>query len=136
MKVLAAPIFFALLAASPAPRVEVATGDWSQLPKLEVAGLDHLSTAIMSKVYAIGRAQKCRLPGQSGNRIDLSISFAAQFSSDGHLIRLLLPELNCPDAESWIGGTLVKSIEAGDFRRAGNSTEGWYRGDLSFSYEG
>lgn len=135
-RVFAAPLFLALIAASPPPTVEVATGDWSQLPKLEPVSYDHLSAAIMTKLYEIGREHRCRLPGQSGSHIDMSISFAAQFSPDGELKRLLVPALNCPEAESWIGGTLVKSLKGGDFRRPVSNPEGWYRGDLSFYYEG
>ena len=136
-RIFAAPLLAVLAAASPAqPTVEVATGDWSQLPQLEPVSYDHLSSAIMSKVYQIGREHKCKLPGQSANRIDLSISFAAQFDSNGQLKRLLVPQLNCPEAESWIGGTLVKSLQGGDFRRPVANPEGWYRGDFSFYYEG
>ena len=91
----------------------------------------------MSKVYEIGRQNKCQLPGQYANHIDLSISFAAQFGTDGKLVRLLLPQLNCPEAESWLGGTLVQSIQHGDFHPgAVPNPEGWYRGDFSFYYEG
>jgi hypothetical protein len=138
-RIFAAPLLLALAAASPAPpTVQVATGDWSQLPPLERIGYAHLSSAIMTKLYEIGRQHRCRLPGQSGNHIDMSISFAAQFSPQGKLVHLLLPELNCPEAESWLGGTILKSIEQGDYRPAvqNPSPEGWYRGDFNFYYEG
>jgi len=137
-KAVAAPLIFILAAAAPpTPTVQVATGDWSKLPALEHGDYNHLSTAIMSKVYEIGRQHKCQLPGQYANHIDLSISFAAQFGTDGKLVRLLLPELNCPEAESWLGGTLVQSIQHGDFRPGATpNPEGWYRGDFSFYYEG
>lgn len=138
MRFLAASLFLGLAAASPpAPTVQVATGDWSGLPALDRVGYDHLSSAIMSKVYEIGRRNRCNLPGQYANHIDLSISFAVQFGPDGKLVRLLLPELNCPEAESWLGGTLVQSIQHGDFRPGRDvNPEGWYRGDFSFYYEG
>jgi hypothetical protein len=137
--IFAAPLSLALLAASPpTPVVQVATGDWSNLPPLEVVGYDHLSTAIMSKVYAIGRQNKCKLPGQYGSHIDMSITFAAQFTKEGELTRLVLPQLNCPEAEAWLGGTLLKSIQHRDFRpdMKHPNSEGWYRGDFSFYYEG
>ncbi|HET9145371.1 MAG TPA: hypothetical protein VFN81_04695 [Sphingomicrobium sp.] len=136
--ILAAPLLLALIAATPpTPTVQVATGDWSKLPALEHGDYNHLSSAIMSKIYEIGRQNRCKLPGQYANHIDLSISFAAQFGPDGKLARLLLPQLNCPEAESWLGGTLVQSIQHGDFRPGRNvNPEGWYRGDFSFYYEG
>ena len=136
--IFAAPLLLSLVAASPPPpAVQVATGDWSNLPPLAVISYANLSSTIMSKVYEIGRRNRCRLPGQSGGHIDLSISFAAQFSPKGELVRLVLPELNCPEAEAWLGGTLVKSIRAGDYRPGPErNPEGWYRGDFSFYYEG
>lgn len=138
-RVSAVPLLFALVAASPAaPTVQVATGDWSKLPPLELISYQHLSSAIMSEVYEIGHQHRCRLPGQKGGHLDLSISFAAQLDPQGKLVRLLLPNLNCPEAEAWLGGTLVKSIQNGDYRpdaKAPNP-EGWYRGDFSFYYEG
>lgn len=139
IRLFAAPLFLALTAASPAtPTVQVATGDWSQLPRLKTVGYDHLSMAIMSKVYEIGRQNRCQLPGQYGNHIDISISFAAQFTPQGKLVRLLVPQLNCPEAESWLGGTLLQSIQHGDFQpqTKNPNPEGWYRGDFNFYYEG
>ena len=114
--ILVVPMVLALAAAaSSPPTVQVATGDWSQLPPLEVQSYAHLNSAFMSKVYEIGRQHRCKLPGQFGSHIDLSISFAAQFNPEGKLVRLLLPQLNCPEAEAWLGGTLVKSIQHGDY---------------------
>lgn len=138
MRICAAPILLALVAASPAPTVEVANGNWSGLPPLQHVSYSHLSLSIMSKLYEIGRQQKCQLPGQTGNRIDMSISFAAQFTPEGKLTRLLLPELNCPQAESWLGGTLVQAIEKGDYRPNPQepNDHGWYRGEFNFYYEG
>jgi hypothetical protein len=130
-------MLLSLVAASPAPPlVQVATGDWSQLPPLQVVSYAHLSSSIMSKVYEIGRQHKCQLPGQYGSHIDISISFAAQFTPEGKLVRLLVPQLNCPEAESWLGGTLLQSIQHGDFRPGAKNPEGWYRGDFNFYYEG
>jgi len=137
--IFAIPLVLGLSAAAPPPPlVQVATGDWSQLPPLERVGYDHLSSAIMSKVYEIGRTHRCQLPGQSGNHIYMSVTFAAQFSAQGTLRRLIIPQLNCPEAESWVGGTLVQAIEHGDYRPNAKSpnSEGWYRGDLDFHYEG
>ena len=138
-KMFAIPLLATLIAASPAPpRVEVATGDWSQLPYMPLIGYSHLNSSIMSKVYEIGRQHRCKLPGQFGSHIDMSVSFAVQFTPEGKLARLLLPPLNCPEAESWLGGTLVQSIEKGDYRpQAQNlNLEGWYRGEINFYYEG
>ena len=131
------PLAAALMAASPAqPVVEVANGDWSQLPALDFRGYDHLTSAAMSHIYRLGYEHKCRLPGMSGHHIDFNVSFAAQFAPDGQLSRLVLPKMNCPEAEAWLGGTLVQAIKRGDYRRTENNPEGWYQGTFNFYYEG
>jgi hypothetical protein len=136
-RLFAIPLLLALVAAAPpAPTVQVATGDWSNLPALKRNGYGHLSAAVMMKLYQIVREHKCRLPGQGGNRMDITFSFATQFNQQGQLQRLILPALNCPDAESWLGGTLLQSIQAGDYLPTGRSPGGWYRGELSFEYDG
>ena len=134
-RLLAVPLLLALLAASAPPKVEVATGDWSELPPLRFVGYDHLSTTVMAKINEIGRKQQCHFPGQRRNRTDLSISFAVQYAPNGALQRLLLPQLNCPAAEAWLGGALLQSIEKGDYRPTGENLEGWYQGSFSFDYE-
>ena len=138
MKIFIAPMLLALAAASPAsPTVQIANGDWSELPLLDQVSYSHTSSALMTKLYEIGKQQKCRLPGLVGNHIDMTVSFAAQFEPDGKLSRLLVQPLNCPQAESWLGGTLVQAIEKGDFRPNPNNPNdhGWYRGQFSFYYE-
>ena len=133
-RVIALPLLLALLAASAPPRVEVATGDWSELPQLRFVGYDHLDAAVLTRIHEIVRTRQCQIPGQSGSRTDLSISFAVQYSPKGELQRLLLPRLNCPAAESWLGAALLKSIQKGDYRSSGENPEGWYQGSFSFDY--
>jgi hypothetical protein len=131
------PIAFALIGASPGqPVVEVSGGDWSQLPALEFRGYNHLTSTAMSRIYRLGYERRCRLPGMSGHHIDFNVSFAAQYGADGHLARLVLPKLNCPEAEAWLGGTLVQAIKSGDYRRTEENPDGWYQGAFSFYYEG
>ncbi|HET9812595.1 MAG TPA: hypothetical protein VFP57_02925 [Sphingomicrobium sp.] len=136
-RLLILPLLLGLIAASPpSPTVEVATGNWSNLPKLKRASYDHLSAAVMMKLYQIVREHKCALPGQKGIRMDITFSFATQFDGQGKLQRLILPALNCPEAESWLGGTLLQAIQAGDYVPSGANDSGWYRGELSFEYDG
>lgn len=122
--------------AVPPATVHVAIGDWEHLPPLKLRNYAHLSSSVMSRLYQIRREHKCSLPGSRKRQVDLSISFAAQYSPDGRLRRLLLPQLNCPEAEGWLGGTLLKSLRGGDYVPTGENLNGWYRGELSFSYEG
>ena len=128
---LAAPLFFALAAAS-APNVSViaATGDWSQLPEIRDNGTDHQSKNLMLALNDIATKHECAIPGFKGDRLDFNMSFAALFDADGTPRQIVIPKLNCPKAEAMIGGALKEMIVSGDYKPSGAG--GWYRGDLSF----
>ena len=133
---LALPLFLALTAAAaPPPKVEVVTGDWSDLPQLQSRGYDHLQSNVMQRIWEIATEKKCRIPGYSMRKLDLRLSFAAQYNPDGTLARLLVPQLNCPEAEGIIAGALLEMMQGGDYRPTGHSPEGWYQGALTFGFE-
>ncbi len=134
---LALPLAAALAAASaPSVTVETADGDWSNLPRLTHAGSDHLNTKAMVRLHEIASQGQCKLPGYSGRRLDLRLSFAAQFDPDGTLRRVVLPRLNCPEAEGIIGGAVLEMMKGGDYRPTGKNPDGWYRGNFTFGYAG
>ena len=119
--------------AAPPVTVETATGDWSQLPRLQTLSSDHLQSKVMVRLHQIASQGQCTLPGYSGGRLNLRISFAAHYDPDGSLRRIILPKLQCPEAEGLIGGALLEMMRGGDYRRAGKSPKGWYRGQFGFS---
>lgn len=126
----------AVCAAAP-PSVETANANWSQLPKLKQHSNDHMSNTAISRIYEISGEGKCSIPGRNGRGLlDFDMSFAAQFEKDGSLNRVILPKMNCPEAEGVLGGILVKMIQSGDYRNDGSNEDGWYRGDLSFTVGG
>ena len=134
---LALPSALALMAATVPPvAVETATGDWSKLPTLSQRGYDHLSTKVMLKLHELTKQHQCQLSEYVGNRLNFGMTFAAQFDPDGSLRRVVIPKLNCPEAEGVVGGALLEMIQAGDYRPTGKNPDGWYRGNFSFTYEG
>lgn len=134
---LALPLALTLMAAAPSNiRVEAADGDWSNLPALRTGSYDHLNSVMMAKLYEIAAEGRCKLPGFRANRIDFDVTFAAQYDPDGTLRRIIIPKLNCAEAESVVGGTVLEMLEGGDYRPTGKSGKGWYRGNFSFSFEG
>lgn len=134
---LALSLLAALAAAStPSVTVETAEGDWSNLPRLKQGGHDHLNTKVMVRLHEIASQGQCSLPGYSGRRLDLRLSFAAQFDPDGTLRRVVLPKLNCPEAEGIIGGALLEMMQGGDYQPTGKNPDGWYRGNFAFSFIG
>ena len=133
----ALPLFAALMAASaPNVTVEAANGDWSYLPRLSQRGYEHLNTKMMAKLHEIASQRQCQLPGYLGRRLDLRISFAAQYDPDGTLRKIVIPKLNCPEAEGVIGGALLEMIQEGDYLPTGKNPDGWYRGSFGFAFEG
>jgi hypothetical protein len=130
-------LMLAATAAAPSSVVvSAADGDWSKLPRLEERGYDHLNSNFMARLHQIASKGQCELPGYAGNRLDLRLSFAAQFDSGGSLSRIVIPKLNCPEAEGIIGGALLEMMVGGDYRPTGKNPEGWYRGQFAFSFTG
>lgn len=116
--------------------VETATGDWSKLPQLEQRGFDHLSEKMQAKLYQIADSRQCPAFALKEGRLDFRIGFAAQYASDGRLSRLVLPKLDCPEAESVAGGALLEMIQSGDYAPTGKSGNGWYQGTIGFTFAG
>ena len=134
---LALPLFMALVAASAPPvTVQAVTGDWSQLPQLSQRGYNHLNTKMMVRLHEIAKQGQCRLPGYLGNRLDLRLPFAAQFDPDGTLRKVIIPKLDCPEAESIVGGALLEMMQGGDYKPTGKNPDGWYQGSFTFGFEG
>ena len=118
------------------PSVEVASANWSYLPLMKQRSNFHLSNKAIARIHEIATEGKCAIPGTQGLLLDFDLSFAAQFSPDGTLNRIVMPKLGCPEAEGILGGVLLKMVQEGDYRPDGSNEEGWYRGDLSFTIGG
>lgn len=130
--------FSLLLAAASAAAepvaVESASGDWSKLPQLEQRGYAHLTEKMQAKLYEIAESKQCPAFTLDQGRLNVRIGFATQYAADGTLSRLILPKLDCPEAESVAGGALLEMIQAGDYAPTGKSANGWYQGTLGFSF--
>jgi hypothetical protein len=134
---LAVPLLFATMAATgPQPVVEVATGDWSQLPALEHRSNDHLGSNGMARVFQLAYHHECTIPGYSYRKLDLRLSFAVQYNPDGTAARIVIPSLNCPEAEAIIGGAVAAMVKGRDYAPARLAPDQlWYRGTLIYGYE-
>jgi hypothetical protein len=126
----------AATAAAAAVSVEVANGDWSKLPQLSQRGYEHLNEKMMAKLYEIADSKQCPSFALNQSRLDFRIGFAVQYGADGKLTRVVLPRLECPEAESVAGGALLEMLQSGDYAPSGKSRNGWYQGTLGFSFAG
>ena len=132
----ALPLLLATTTAAATPSVESANGDWSKLPQLSQRGYEHLNEKMMAKLYEIAESKQCPSFALSQGRLDFRIGFATQYDTAGILTRIVIPKLDCPEAESVAGGTVVEMLEAGDYLPTGKSRNGWYQGTLGFSFAG
>jgi hypothetical protein len=122
--------------AAAAVSVETASGDWSKLPQLSQRGYNHLNEKMQAKLYEIAESKQCPAFGLKEGRLDFSFTFAVQYAPDGSLARVVMPKLECPEAESVVGGTLLEMLQAGDYAPTAKSSAGWYKGGLGFSFTG
>jgi len=129
-----------LLAAASIPAqavtVESANGDWSKLPQLSQRGYAHLNEKMQAKLFEIADSRACPGFALIQGRLDFRMSFAAKFAADGSLERLILPKLDCAEAEGVAGGAVLEMLQAGDYAPTGKSRNGWYQGGLMFSFAG
>jgi hypothetical protein len=116
--------------------VEAASGDWSKLPKLSQRGYEHLNEKMQAKLYEIADSRHCPAFALNQGRLDLNVSFAVQYAPDGSLTKLVLPKLDCAEAEGVLGGALLEMLQSGDYASTGKSEGGWYQGALGFSFAG
>lgn len=139
MKILASLSLLAGLATMPAAAavdVQAASGDWSKLPQLSQRGYEHLSEKMQAKLYEIAASQQCPAFKLVQDRLDVRWSFAVQYAADGALQKIVIPKLDCGEAESVAGGALLEMLQAGDYKPSGKSGNGWYQGTLGFSFAG
>jgi hypothetical protein len=122
--------------ASAGVSVETANGDWSKLPNLAQHGYGHLNEKMEAKLFEIAQSNKCPSFALKQGRLDFNITFATQYGPDGALNRVVLPKLDCAEAESVVGGALLEMLQSGDYVPEAKSPAGWYKGGLVFSFAG
>lgn len=132
----AALLLAALSMPALAVTVETANGDWSNLPKLNQRGYNHLNEKMQAKLFEIAQSQHCPSFQLKQGRLDFNLTFATQYGTDGTLQRIVLPQLNCAEAESIVGGAVLEMMQGGDYAPDGKSPAGWYKGGLVFSFAG
>jgi hypothetical protein len=128
--IMAALLFGAAPAA--AQSVEVAEGDWSQIPEIERAGDQRMSgDAFGQAARLLERGGACE---QSKSRkIDMTVPFIMEFSPEGSVKRIIIRRLGCPQLEALMGGVVKQLALAGEYKPTGENLANWYRSEISFS---
>jgi hypothetical protein len=134
---IAFPLLLAVATAAAADvSVQAANGDWTKLPQLDQKGYAHLDEKMQAKLFEIADSKACPAFQTNQGRLDFRYSFAVQYDKTGALTKLIIPQLNCTDAEGVTAGVLLEMIQGGDYAPTGKSLNGWYQGTLGFSFAG
>jgi hypothetical protein len=120
-------------ASAAATSVEVANNDFAWLPPLQSRGNSGLTAEAITTIHQLVRDGQCKIEGQSGPDLDMSVPFAAHFTPDGSLDKIVIKRLGCPKVEGILGGVLLEMFARGEFRATGANEDGWYRSQLSFA---
>ncbi len=133
MKMLIAAALLLGAAPASATKVEVATGNWSNIPLLKSRTFNVMSAEVVESIHRTLKNRECVLPGQTKDRINLRVPFLVQFRDDGGVERLVVRKLNCAPIERLVASVLLKQVESGDHKATGANNAGWYRSELRFS---
>jgi hypothetical protein len=116
--------------------VESANGDWSKLPQLSQNGYEHLSEKMQAKLFEIADSKQCPSFTLKQGRLDFRLGFAVHYDATRTVSRLVLPKLDCAEAEGVAGGAILEMLRAGDYSAKGDTINRWYQGTLWFSFAG
>lgn len=116
------------------PTLEVATGDWSNIPVLETRSFaDIISTDAVDRVHKLLGEEGCVIPGQSKRRVDLRVPFLVHYAPSGKINKVVLHRLGCTKVESMLGSTLLKLAEKNRYKSTGVNQAGWYRSEFTLT---
>ena len=116
-----------------AQKIEVAEGDWSNVPATRFVGLETMSPEVLLKVQQLVADGECTLAGVSKRRIDMTVPFLVHFSPTGAVEHVVLRRLNCEKAEGVLAGALLAMLNSGAAKPRAKNLSGWYRSELSFA---
>lgn len=129
LAVLLLPIAFPAAAQT----VEAAEGTWRHLPVAKERGVATISPLAITRIHEVIASGECQVPGQSARKLDMTVSFALQFDAQGTLQRVIIPKIGCPEIEGILGGTVLELTRDGRYSPTGESAQGWYRSDITFT---
>ena len=134
MKHLVLAGLMAATAATAAPTLETGSGDWSNIPSLQSRGASYVDTNVVTAMIALVDSGECAIPGQRPGRIEMSVPFIAKFDAQGMAERLVVRPVGCTRADGLLAGEVQRMVESRVFRPPNGEVEGWYRGQIAFSY--
>ena len=118
--------------AASAQSVEVAAGDWTDIPEIRAAGIQQMSVeAVDEAEQLLSKGGPCA-QGES-RRIDMTVPFMIEFGPNRSVKRIIVRRLGCPQLETLMGGVVKQLALAGEYKPTGENQANWYRSQISFS---
>lgn len=133
MPSLASPVLLLLFSASSTFPVDVGRFEPSRFPNLIQMERRLPHAEMTSRVEKIFSQGKCRMPGQSKRRFDVTVSYAVLVDHQGSAKKVVVGDVGCAALEVLVGQVVVAQAERGDFRPQHQEGERWYASDLNFS---
>jgi len=134
MKHLLASALLLVAAPAAAQTIEVASGDWSNIPQMrEQVGAAVDANAVAAIAEMVDR-RECTIPGQRRGNLDMTVPFLVQFDAHGTIQRLVVHPLGCARAEGVLAGALLRLMQQRGFEPFGGRHEGWFRAEVGFAH--
>jgi hypothetical protein len=130
MKTILAVAALAVSTTALAQTVEVATGNWNDIPQVKKQPPIRMADRTMARIDGLLKQGKCQRFG-NGKVIKMDVPFLLQFGAGG-VERIVVRRIDCPELESLIGGTLASHAKEGLFKPTGENGTGWYRSNFSY----
>jgi hypothetical protein len=116
-----------------AQSVEVAEGDWSNIPAAGLAGgPDFISEKSMARIDKLVAAGKCPSVGDR-KFINLNVPILVQFDGGNQVQKIVVRRIGCPELEAIVGGIAAGRAKLGYYKSTGTNQAGWYRSEISYS---
>jgi hypothetical protein len=131
---------FILLAALAGPvtapqQGDVGHTDWAKLPPLQAVDRSLPTVQMVDKVETMLASGNCKLRGQSPQRFDITIPYAALVKPDGGVEHVIVSETGCAELETFVGEIVLQLAREGDFHPTAQSQARWYGSKLNFNLQ-
>lgn len=114
-----------------AQSVEVAGGDWSDIPVVHAAGTKTMGEPALQRIeHLLGPEGPCST-GQR-NSVEVRVPFLLHFGQSGSVERIVVKNTGCKQLESLIGSVVLGMAQSGEFRPTGENDANWYRGEINY----
>jgi hypothetical protein len=133
MKYLFAAAFLFATAPVAATVIEVASGDWSNIPLMNVRQGATVDSDTVGAIAEMVDRGECTIPGQRRGRLAMTVPFLVQYNAQGSPDRVVIHSVGCARAEGVLGGAILRMVENGDVAPPGGRREGWFRSEVGFS---